>query len=288
MKRLKQMINEYEKIEIPKELQTLVQHTLHQEKKRKAPKMFIGMAAAAIIFITSVNTSSTIAFAFSDIPVLDKIVKLITFREYKVDEGTYNANIKVPAVTNLENKALEESLNEKYLQENEKLYQEFLTEMEELKKDGGGHLGVDSGYEIKTDNKQILSIARYNVNTEGSSSTTMKYDTIDKQKKVLIKLPSLFKNDDYMTVISEYIKEQMRAQMRANSEVTYWVSGTDQELFTEFEKIAKEQNFYINNHGKLVISFDKYEVSPGYMGVVEFIIPTEVIQDQLVSNEYIK
>ncbi|MFU1793173.1 hypothetical protein ACM1RC_04840 [Paenibacillus azoreducens] len=34
--------------------------------------------------------------------------------------------------------------------------------------------------------------------------------------------------------------------------------------------------------------FDEYEVSPGYMGVVEFIIPTPVITDALVSNAYIK
>ncbi|MDU5177028.1 RsiV family protein, partial [Clostridium sp.] len=40
--------------------------------------------------------------------------------------------------------------------------------------------------------------------------------------------------------------------------------------------------------GKLVISFDKYEVAPGYMGVVEFVIPTEILSDSLVSNEYIK
>ena len=33
--------------------------------------------------------------------------------------------------------------------------------------------------------------------------------------------------------------------------------------------------------------FDEYEVAPGSMGVVEFEIPTEVLADILVSNEYI-
>ncbi|MGX2961039.1 DUF3298 domain-containing protein [Peribacillus sp. JNUCC 23] len=288
MNRMKQLIKEYQNIEIPEELHTVVKQALRQEKKRKPKKMYIGIAVAAILFISSVNTSSTIAHAFSDIPVLGKMVNLITFREYRVNEDTYNANIKVPAVTNLDNKDLEKSLNEKYLQENEKLYQEFLKDMEEVKKSGGGHLGIDSGYEIKTDNEQLLSIARYNVNTVGSSSTTMKFDTIDKKNQILINLPSLFEDEDYVDVISENIKEQMRAQMKANPEVSYWVSGIGEEVFDSFEKIGKEQNFYINNQGKLVISFDKYEVSPGFMGVVEFIIPTDVIQDQLVSNEYIK
>nr|WP_272880353.1 hypothetical protein [Paenibacillus azoreducens] len=36
------------------------------------------------------------------------------------------------------------------------------------------------------------------------------------------------------------------------------------------------------------MSFDKYEVAPGYMSVLEFIIPTHVIADSLVSHVYIK
>jgi hypothetical protein len=55
-----------------------------------------------------------------------------------------------------------------------------------------------------------------------------------------------------------------------------------------FEKITANHNFYINQDNKLVISFDKYEVAPGYMGVVEFIIPTEILSGDLVGSEYIK
>lgn len=287
MKRMKQLVKEYQEVEIPEEIQKVVKHALYPYKKRKLKKIYLGIAVAAALFITSVNTSSTIAYAFSDVPVLGKVVNLITFREFKVDEGTYKADYTSPEV-NLENKELANSLNEKYLKENEQLYQGFLTDMKELKKNGGGHLSEESGFEIKTDNKRIFSIGRYYVNNVGSSSTTMKFDTVDKERQILITLPSLFKNKDYVNVISENIKEQMRAQMKADPEVTYWVSGTGEKSFDPFKKIVKEQNFYINNQGKLVISFDKYEVSPGYMGVVEFIIPTEVIQDQLVSNEYLK
>ena len=117
----------------------------------------------------------------------------------------------------------------------------------------------------------------------------MKYDTIDKQKEILITLPSLFKDESYIQVISENIKEQMREQMKADPDKVFWVTGVGEEPYFEtFEQIDREQNFYINNNGKLVISFDKYEVAPGYMGVAEFVIPTEVISKNLVSNEYIK
>ncbi|WP_416212753.1 RsiV family protein [Paenibacillus donghaensis] len=43
-----------------------------------------------------------------------------------------------------------------------------------------------------------------------------------------------------------------------------------------------------NNDGKLVISFDKYEVAPGYMGVLEFIIPTQCDCRFISKSCYIK
>ena len=156
-----------------------------------------------------INTSPAFAKTLSKVPLVGSIVKVLTFREYSVDENTFNANIKVPEISGLKDEKLQNSLNEKYLEENEKLFKEFLADMEDMKEKGGGHLGVDSGYVIKTDTDRILSVGRYVVNTIASSSTTFKYDTIDKKNEVLITLPSLFKDDSYVDIISENIKEQM-------------------------------------------------------------------------------
>ncbi|HCJ56186.1 MAG TPA: anti-sigma factor, partial [Clostridiaceae bacterium] len=120
-------------------------------------------------------------------------------------------------------------------------------------------------------------------------STVFKYDTIDKKNQILITLPSLFKDESYVDIISENIKAQMREQMKEDEGKIYWVSGAGIEEPVElFERISKEQSFYINDDSKLVISFDKYEVAPGYMGVIEFVIPTETIKDILAGDEYIK
>ena len=153
-----------------------------------------------------------------------------------------------------------------------------------MKKAGGGHLGIDTGYEVKTDTDQLLSIARYEVNTVGSSSTTMKYDTIDKQNSILITLPSLFKDDKYVDAISSYVVGEMERQMDADEDVSYFLNS---EFFEDFETIQADQSFYITADNKLVISFDKYEVAPGYMGVVTFEIPSEILSDLLVSDTYI-
>jgi hypothetical protein len=77
----------------------------------------------------------------------------------------------------------------------------------------------------------------------------------------------------------------MRQQMKDDKQKKYWVEAGD---ISPFDKIKAEQSFYISSSNKLVISFDKYEVAPGYMGIVEFEIPTEILSKALVGNEYIK
>ncbi|MDR7236381.1 DUF3298 and DUF4163 domain-containing protein [Neobacillus drentensis] len=291
-KEMEALMKEYNEIPIPSQLDFVVKKALKQKpKKRIMTKVAVGVAAAAAIFIGGLNTSPTFAMTMAEVPVLKNVVKVLSFREFKVDEETYKADIKVPAINNLDNKELQSTLNQKYLKESEELYQQFQADMKDLKESGGGHLGVTNGYEVKTDTDQLLSIGRYTVNTVGSSSTTFHFDTIDKKGKLLITLPSLFKSDAYVDLISKEITKQMITQMEQDSSLTYWVKNPNKEdnnPLNTFEKIKPDQNFYINKHNKLVISFDKYEVAPGYMGIVEFVIPTDVLKDTLVSNEYIK
>lgn len=297
-KKMEILKKEYMNVPIPSELDFVVRKALKDNEVNnslrnnnfKRIRIAVASIAAAFVVLTvGVNTSPVFAAAMTKVPVVGSIVKVLTFKEFIVNEDTFNSNIKVPAVQGLENKALENSLNEKYLAENKKLYEQFMADMENIKKNGGGHLGVNSGYEVKTDTDRILSIGRYVVNTVGSSSTKMKYDTIDKKNGILITLPSLFKDDRYVEIISENIKKQMIEQYKVDNNKFYWVAGVEQKgTMKLFEKISKEQSFYINSEGKLVISFDKYEVAPGYMGVVQFAIPTDILADILVSNEYVK
>lgn len=289
-KNLERLINQYKNIDIPEELDDVVNQAIKgKPKKKKRPiKVLVGSCAAAALLVLAVNTSPTLAKGLSQIPVVGNVINVFTFVEFKVDEELHQATIKVPAVSNLKDKELEKSLNEKYLKENKQLYTEFMKEVESLKKKGDGHLGVESGYVVKTDNEKILSIGRYVVNTVGSSSTTFQYDTIDKKNQVLVTLPSLFKSQNYIEIISQNIKEQMKQQMKEDQSKVYWIldAGVDNPV-DPFEKIKENQNFYINNENQLVISFDKYEVAPGYMGVVEFVIPTDIFANDLVGSQYL-
>lgn len=297
-KNLQELKKEYNEIPIPEELDLVVKNAFRDSGvyntriKTIYKRSGVAVASLAIstgILTVGVNSSPAFADKLSKIPVVSSIVKVITFKEYNIDEDKYKANIEVPSIEGLENKALEDSLNEKYISENKKLYEDFITDMEGLKKIDDGHLGIESGYVVKTDNENILSIGRYVVNTVGTSSTTFEYDTIDKKNEILITLPSLFKDNKYIEIISENIKEQMRGQMKSDSKKVYWIDDESGNGNMDiFKEISENQNFYINDQSQLVISFNKYEVAPGYMGIVEFTIPTDILSDVLVSNEYIK
>ena len=297
-KNLQKLKKEYNEIPIPDELDFVVRKAFRDSgvynTKTKTIYKRLGSAVASLVIATGilavgVNSSPTFADELSKIPIVNSIVKVLTFKEYNINEDTYKADIKVPSIEGLKNKDLEDRLNEKYISENKKLYEDFIAEMEGMKEIDDGHLGIESGYVVKTDNENILSIGRYIVNTVGSSSTTFEYDTIDKKNEILITLPSLFKDNKYIEIISENIKEQMREEMKLDSRKIYWVADENGNGNMDiFKEIDKNQNFYINDKSELVISFNKYEVAPGYMGIVEFIIPTDILSNILVSNEYIK
>lgn len=294
-KKIEQLKKEYMDTPIPDELDFLIKKTLKERRnemkqKRKLKNILIPLAstaAAFVILIVGVNTSYSFAESLSDIPIIGSIVKVFTFKEYKVEEDNYNGNIITPKVEGLENEDLQNSLNKSYLEENKELYNTFMEEVKELDKSGEGYLSVNSGYMVKTDTDDILSIGRYTVRTIASSSAEFKYDTISKKDNILITLPSLFKDDRYIEIISKNIKEQMIENNEKDENKTYWIKDIDDNV-EAFETITPDQSFYITDNGKLTISFDKYEIAPGSMGVVEFIIPTDILSEVLVGNGYIK
>ena len=76
-------------------------------------------------FITTVNVSPDAANAMAKIPVLGKVVEVITFEELKQEEKHSRIDVKTPSISGLENKGLQTNLNEKYIKENEQLYEQF-------------------------------------------------------------------------------------------------------------------------------------------------------------------
>ncbi len=286
MNKLADMKKEYEMHQASDELKARIDAALKAEPERphRRPrwKTVAGLAASmVIVFTVSLNLSPVFAATIADVPGMNGIVKVLTFGRYVVDEGGFQADIATPKIEGLLDVQLQDKLNTAFKENANAIIAGFEADMKSLKEEFPGeevHMGVDSGYVVRTDNADYLAIDTYIVNVVGSSSTVHRFYTVDKHTNALVTLPSVFKKDsDYIAVISAYLKDEMKRQNKTG-ENQYWI---EDEFAESFEKIKPDQNFFINNTGQLVICFDKYEVGPGSSGCPEFVIPESVISDIL-------
>ena len=155
------------------------------------------------------------------------------------------------------------------------LLDEFETKMEE---EGYLELIVNSEVIATTPEYFTLKLACYEAQASGYEWNY--FYTIDLKTGKQIYLRDLFhENADYITAITENIILQMREQMEKDENVIYWL---DQEFDDwNFKTITDDTSFYLNENGVLVISFNEAEVGPACMGVVEFEIEKEAIEDIL-------
>ncbi|MDR3242484.1 MAG: RsiV family protein [Clostridiales Family XIII bacterium] len=235
------------------------------------------VAAVALAFVLGLNVSSAFAATMRNIPLIGSAAKFLTFREYEKKTDTYAVQIDTAKISGMGNGALETALNEKYMEQSKRLYNEFMSKI----KAGDENIGLFSNYTVKADNGVTVSIENAVTETAASGYEKLAYDTLDVKNERYITLKSLFVDDSYIDVISKNISEQISAQMSADAAKVYFTNEN------KFKAISGDQAFYINNDNKLVVAFDEYAIAPGYMGTVEFMIPTEALRNILVSGEYI-
>lgn len=282
---------EYENIRVPENMTDKIEETVTRAKKNKKKIRLIriwkrmGSAAAVLaILLVLPNTSQTAAAAMQQIPILGNFFKVVTIREYQVEEERHMADVKVPEVVPDET-AGDSEISEKTLQKaqqtadeinfdiqkaTDELIEEFKQNMEEYE-DGYQDIYIDSN--VLTDNDRWFSLELILYQGAGSGYEQHRHYTIDKTTGKRAKL-SDFYGENYIDVISEEVKSQMRSQMAADENVKYWLDDEEMQEWN-FEKIAEDQDFYVNADGHVVICFDEYEVAPGYMGCVEFVLQGE-------------
>lgn len=272
-KKIEQLKNEYNNIEIPDRLEDIVNESLGKKVKKSFKWVYV--AASVGIMVVSINLSPSFANTLENVPVIGSLVKVVNLANYKIEDNGFEVTVEPPKIEGLKNKELEYKLNKEFEDKGKALYNDYLKEIEELKKDGiEGRELVKSWYEVKTDNEKILSIALYTHYAQGSSSTESKYYNINKENETVLTLEGMFSGSDYVNVISENIKEQMKERMEQDKDKYYWI---EDENMGDFELISKDQKFYINKNNEVVICYDKYEVAPGAMGAQEFIIPNDIV-----------
>ncbi len=276
---------EYDRIVVPEKGKEKMEEAVMRAKekkersRRKRRIRSVGSAAAVFaILLILPNTSRTAAAAMQQIPVLGNFFQVVTIREYQVDEERYQADVKVPEVvpehmdgmseeTAQQTKETTDAINFDIRQATEELIEEFKSTMEEFE-DGYGDIIVDS--EVLTDDEKWFSLDLVLYQGAGSGYERHRHYTIDKTTGRRAELSDFF-GEDYVETISEEVRAQMRKRMAEDENVTYWIDYEDVPEWN-FESIAEDQDFYVNKDGKVVICFNEYEVAPGYMGCVEFVM----------------
>lgn len=270
----------------------------NQNKKNHAIRNAAAAAAAvAVVFVALPNTSESVAYAMSNIPVVGKLVEAVTFRDYKYESERNNADIEVPelAVNETALPGTEqvaegtEQAADSEVQENlkkttdeinaeiQKITDEIVAEFEENLKFEGGYQNVMVKHEVLSTTENYFTLKLICYQGSGSGAEWDYFYTIDLETGERLALKDLFVDGaDYITPISENIKEQMQEQMDADENVYYWLNDEIEEW--NFQKITDETSFYLNEDGNIVISFNEGDVAPMYMGCVEFVIPSDVTE----------
>lgn len=269
---LEELRFEYEKLEMNEEGVNIMKKNIEKAKKENQKNLKKGLAIAGVCAVTLVaipNISPSVAIAMEKVPVIGPIVDFITFRDYSDKKS--NINVEAPKAENQNLDMLNKTTDE-YIKS---LVDKFKAEFEK-----GDNKSLDINYDILRDDDNILSLQIKGLETGASGYMFSKIYNVDKKTGNILELKDIFKEGtDYVTILTENIKEQMKKQMEEDSNKVYFL---DKDIPDgNFEKIKENQNFYFNANNELVICFDEYEVAPGSMGKVQFIIPQDITNNIL-------
>lgn len=283
---LNEFRKQYEKIQASDDLKRKVDNIIKKDRRNFIIKnVSISTASIFALSIIILNAFPSIALAANNIPIINSVVKVLTFNRYEYKDNGYEASIVTPRIEGLLDKNFENELNEYFKEYAKTLIIGFEEDVKRLKETFGNetvHMGIVANYKVKTDTKSILAVDFYEASSVGTLSKH-NYYTIDKQSKRLLTLEDLFnEGSNYITPINQYLTNEMK-RLNRDENGMFWIK--DEELVGDsFKGIGSHQKFYINSNNELVICFDKHEVAAGAQGTPEFIIPLDRIKDLLSTQ----
>ncbi len=202
--------------------------------------------------------------------------------KYEITIGNYDSKILVPEIKGLADTKQQDQLNGSFSDHAAELVQNFISEAKSIRQ----QFPEDQyQYEVLYDNEDNMVFRVFEFTVAGSSNYMAQYFTVDKRAHKLLSLSDITGGKaDAMEKIRAYIEESMR-EYNKNNDMKYWVDdgpeGGDykESLDKVFASIEEKRQYYLNEEGQLVITFNKYDVAPGAMGSPEFIIPNEILEN---------
>ena len=268
------------KNKIEETLAALPEKNIHIKKTKILPR--IAATAACFIFVIFFllpNVSVAYAEAFEEIPIIGRLIKVITVRNYFYSDDYHEMDIDVPKVSGEDGDAAD-YINNDVNKLTDTLVKQFYKDLDSIGDSGHSSIYVD--YETVTNTESWFTLKMRVHEAAGSSNTYYKYYHIDKKSGKIVKLSDLSEDEGFLETLEKEIRQQMRSQMDNDSNKIYWLD--DSVIGKDYVAVTPEHNFFWNENGDLVIVFDKYEVAPGAMGTPEFTVDKALISDMLKSE----
>ena len=296
MRDFKDAKNIYDHIVVPEELDDRLRAALETapmpEKKTNNVIKFTRWAASAaaalfLCFTVGLNTSQSFAMEMSELPVIGAVARVLTIRSYETTEDITTTKVQIPEVqvdtaakevqnvitdVNAQIQLLVDEYTAQKYAEIEEYKQAFLetggTEEEWAERS----IDVNVDYEVMCQNETTLSlmvdawISWFNFEEERH------FYNIDLVTGKELTLIDLFGEDAY-EYAEECVLQQMNERIETDPENVLFWGVNEKDMGDEFIGVTENTSFYINKEGNVVISYNKYEVAPGFMGIQEFVIP---------------
>ncbi len=227
----------------------------------KFGKIIRNTAAIAACFVLCIgaaaNMSSAAYNVLSGVPAIGTITELITFRTYTDNSGKNTAYVEKPDIDGYENvtKEIDGYIDEIIADyEADRSMSEAVGETDRL--------NMTTGYAIVGETEQLFSIKIWTNTVMAGAQEYNKFFVVDKATGEKITFNDLFPTDEDKAELKELLLAKMY-EIGTKGDVAY---NTDSLVIDENTK------FYIDGDNRIILSFDKYEVTAGAFGVQEFIV----------------
>ena len=282
---------EYLDMQIPEELHQRMKRVIEQDKKRRQERKVIHMikrtmasaAACLVIFAAGLNTSAAFAETAAGLPVIGGLARVLTVRSYHASEGDINLDMEVPAIENTSGDA---AFTEAVNQEIEKIVNDYTAQAEQEfaaykeaffatggteEEWNGRQMDILVDYEVKYQKDPVLSLELTAAKGWVAASEERHYYNLDVASGRELTLSDVL-GDDWKNIANEEIDRQIKERIAADPSASFFGYGDNELTEAKFTSVSEDTEFYLNAEGDVVIVFPKYEIAPGYMGILEFTI----------------
>lgn len=280
MKSIRDAKEIYDAVEVPQELGETVRVAARSAARRPRPAPHIARwaacaaAACVVLFVTALNAVPAFASGLSEIPVLGRIARVLTFAEYVKRGENETLIVRQPQLSNTGNTELEKRINLEIQRRIDTLVKTFQDEARQAKQlylENGGaedeymtpEINID--YRIHCNNGSAVSFVLIKSETHASYYEEQYYYNIDLETGRELTLRDLL-GPDYQSVVSQSVRRQIKERLAKDPEAYYY----SEEELAEFGVVLGAPGFYLNEKGNVVAVYPKYEIAPGFMGIQEF------------------